>query len=705
MNRTAKVLLVVLVLSLSRFAQAQIGFRQITSTHPVAVQRGKQSNIAIRSNFTLDGCYQTFMDRPGLKVTFAEPKPKEAPRLGRGSVGTPFAFVVDVPADCPLGLRELRFATTQAVSSVGMLMVTEFPVVNEEGKNDTLAQAQEVDLPVAICGVVEQREDVDYFRFHAAKGQTLVFEIFAQRVTQKIHNLIAGGNYLMDSILTLYDPSGREVAQNDDFYGGDSLLVYTFPEAGVYTLSVRDVRYNGNACYTYCVEISDRPFVQSCYPLAVEPGKPATLQLTGYNLAEVASASYRAEENAVPGSQVIAELELGNATSNPVPLLISSLPQLLEDPQAGQLEKGTAITFPQGINGQLSKPGEVDHFLFEAEKGQAYSFETEAREFGSFADTMLVIRDLQGKQLAVNDDGVTGQKDSSLTWRAPAAGKYVLEVADLSGNGGQGFPYHVQARVAEPDFKFRGEYYYSMLAPGNCMIWFVRVTRLNGFAGPIEFTVENLPEGVTAVPLTLPGHMTDGAIILRAEENAKVNASLVRVKGKATIELADKSTKTIEHYGEVTCEIQSQGGGQGRWPIETQIVGVTEKMDLQWVKATPDKIVLTPGGTATIDVEIQRHPDNPDQTVNLDMAFTYFNNVLGAQLPPGVTMSPKSVTRLTKGVSKGRIILQADNTVKPVKDLPIAPIAGVSVTFSISTLYCSNPVYLTIEDPKPVAQK
>src|SRR5690606_28616067 len=160
-------------------------FRQITSTHPVAVQRGKDADIHIRSNFTLDGCYQVFMDRPGLTLEFAEKEPKEAPRLGRGSVGTPFHFRAKAPADCPLGLRELRFATPQAVSSVGMVMVTEFPVTVEQDPNDTREQAQELALPAAVCGVVDKREDVDYYKFRAVKGQTLVFEIFAQRVTQK----------------------------------------------------------------------------------------------------------------------------------------------------------------------------------------------------------------------------------------------------------------------------------------------------------------------------------------------------------------------------------------------------------------------------------------------------------------------------------------------------------------------------------------
>jgi hypothetical protein len=81
------------------------------------------------------------------------------------------------------------------------------------------------------------------------------------------------------------------------------------------------------------------------------------------------------------------------------------------------------------------------------------------------------------------------------------------------------------------------------------------------------------------------------------------------------------------------------------------------------------------------------------------MAFDYFTTVFGAQLPPGVTVSPKSQTRLTGDRAKGMIILQADKTARPVSRLPIGVLARVSVSFSIATNYASNPLYLTIPVP------
>ncbi|MGH7201898.1 MAG: hypothetical protein ACREJB_14925, partial [Planctomycetaceae bacterium] len=59
-------------------AETKIGFRQVTSTHPVAVQRGTASVVELRSNFTLDETHAVFFDRPGITMTLAEEKPIEA---------------------------------------------------------------------------------------------------------------------------------------------------------------------------------------------------------------------------------------------------------------------------------------------------------------------------------------------------------------------------------------------------------------------------------------------------------------------------------------------------------------------------------------------------------------------------------------------------------------------------------------------------
>src|SRR5207237_2691131 len=133
------------------------------------------------------------------------------------------------------------------------------------------------------------------------------------------------------------------------------------------------------------------------------------------------------------------------------------------------------------------------------------------------------------------------------------------------------------------------------------------------------------------------------------------------------------------------------GGGQARWPIETQIVGVVKPMDLLSVTATPGELTLSPGKTAEIAVRIERSKDYTD-AVTLDMEFKYFTQVFGAQLPPGVTMSEKSKTRLTGNVLEGKIVLQAAPNALPVERLPVAVAAQVAIAFSADATYAATTV-------------
>jgi hypothetical protein len=240
-----------------------------------------------------------------------------------------------------------------------------------------------------------------------------------------------------------------------------------------------------------------------------------------------------------------------------------------------------------------------------------------------------------------------------------------------------------------------GEYYYAFAAPGTRAIWFAKLERQNGFDGPVRIEVENLPAGVTQTPVTIPAHMTHCAVILSADDDAQIGAALVRVKGVATVKEADGQQRELVRYGRIACEQQGSGGGQSRWPVDTQIVGVVEPLDLLEVEASTSEITLVPGGTAEFDVRIER-AEGFNDPVTLSTEFDYFNSKFGEQLPPGVKVSSKSKLRLTGKTLAGKVVLEADAKAQPVERLPIAALARVSISFSITTNYCTGPVYLTI---------
>ncbi len=685
---------------------AKVGFRQVTSTHPVAIQRGTAVEVKLRSNFTLDETYAVFFSRPGIKMTFAETEPVEAPRSGRGSIGTPFRFQVEVPDGQMTGVYEYRVATKQSVSSCAQLMVTDYPVaIEEEKENGTADKAQAVELPVAMCGVCEKFEDVDCYQFSGKAGQRLTFQIFAQRVTDRLHSMVVKGPriYLMDPILTLFGPNGQVVAQNDNFFGGDSFIHCALPVDGQYTLEVRDARYAGNARYVYCVEMAESPFAYSLFPMAVQQGTQTDVEVVGEALGDTMSTKIEAATDDL--SELgwrTRRVETPNGLTNPVPLKISRHPQFIETEDNNTLAKANQISFPVGINGRLSEVDDIDFYRFEAKKDQQYHFEVESHRHGMPLDSIIELYNAEGKLLTDADDigGNHKTKDARLLWKCPADGEYAISIRDLHGRGGLRFVYHLRADLAEPDFELFGEYYYAQIAPGTRMIWFAKIERLSGFDGPVAIEVDGLPPGVTQTPVTIPKGMKHCGIILSAAEDAEINASLVKVVGRAAIEDSNGKEVEIVRRGHITCEQQSSGGGQARWPIETQIVGVTKPLDLVRVTATPEVVMLKPGESVEIDVKIERVEGFKD-AVTLAMSFDYFSNKFGEQLPPGVVMSGKSKARLSGDNLKGKIVLEATDKAVPVEMLPIAALARVSITFSITTNYASNPVYLSVEPKEP----
>lgn len=678
-------------------AETKIGFRQLTIVEPVAVQRGTNQQVTLRSNFTLNGTHSVFFDQPGVTMTFAEKAPKDAPRKGRGSDGTPFAFDVVVSADAEPGVRELRVATDQAVSSVSHLMVTDYPIMLEDEKkvNNARDQAVDVALPVAICGRIERAEDVDFYAFEGKAGQEITAELFAQRATAGIHGMVVRGPliYLMDGLMTLYGPNGQVVAQNDNFFGGDSFIATTLPEDGTYSLEVRDARYAGSGRYAYCVEMASRPYAHATFPLSVQSGETTAAIAIGHALGESPDVEIRGTADATSGISR-QRLQTGTGETNSVSIIVSEHSQVVADGKNDSIETAMPLTFPVGVNGRFPSDDGTHYYSFDAKKGDAFLFEVMAQRLGLPLDCVLEVYDRNGKLQKESDDYLQS-KDSKFYWNAAADGQFVLSIRDLHGRGGERFLYHLAAERSGPDFELGGEYYYAQLAPGTNMMWFARLNRINAFKGPVEIIVEGLPEGVSAEPLTIPEGMIHGAIILKCAPDAKINAALVRVSGRAMIADPGGREREVVRYGRVTCEQQSSGGGQARWPIATQIVGVTKPLDLLKVVAEPNGITLKPGEKQELKVRIERQEGFTDP-VTLAMSFDYFTSKFGEQLPPGVTVAKASKLRLAGKVLEGTVVFEASDKALAVEKLPVAALARVSITFSITTNYASNPVYLTV---------
>lgn len=170
-------------------------------------------------------------------------------------------------ADAP----ELSVHLDDPVAAGGFANAVQTTRVAEVEHNNSLATAQSIardafviaanpdltderDPSVSISGLIDGSLDRDYFRFEFDAGETAIFDIDY-------------GKPDVDTVITLYDASGRQLAINDDFglahnwidRGSsspmDSYLSHTFAEDGDYLLMVKPYRTGGD--YVLNVSIDD----------------------------------------------------------------------------------------------------------------------------------------------------------------------------------------------------------------------------------------------------------------------------------------------------------------------------------------------------------------------------------------------------------------------------------------------------------------
>jgi hypothetical protein len=159
------------------------------------------------------------------------------------------------------GMRQTVYRQGKRVSNPVMYAVDDLPECSETESNNTLRQAQEIELPKIINGRIDQEGDIDVYKFSGSAGETVVAEVYARRL-----------NSPLDSLLRLTDSSGSVLQWNDDFevqqdhlyederglvtHHADSYLSAKLPKDGIYYVHLGDAQNHGGKSYGYRVRIS-----------------------------------------------------------------------------------------------------------------------------------------------------------------------------------------------------------------------------------------------------------------------------------------------------------------------------------------------------------------------------------------------------------------------------------------------------------------
>ncbi len=712
--KTVTSILGILIAIYCSAAQAQTSFPMLGAVYPVSIQRGKTTEVTVTAagngGTNLYGAYKALFEGDGISAELLPPekgwpardakKPFEIPAID----SVKMKVTVSLTAD--LGVHEFRLGTPfHGVSSVGQLVISDDLQMLEAEPNNDIDHAQPVKLPIVVNGKFQAGEDVDCYKFKAAAGQEIVFTAICSRLQDKIHDLQDHA----DPMLVLMDMSGNELDRNDDYYHADPLLHHKFEKAGEYIVQIRDVSYHGNPSWVYALTITSAPYITACVPCAVQPGKSNSLHVSGINIASDEMVNVDVPPTIKHGVWMTS-VKCSGGQSNPIALLVTDYNQMVlssnRDSKGGSktvtASVGTAkpvvlgtLSLPGALDSTLMHDGISDRFNFHSKKSETWYFEVMARRLYSVLDSEIKILNSKGDVLNSNDDFFG--KDSRIeSWQAPEDGDYTLEIRDITGHAGPNYFYNLEADRVVQDFQLKCDTDRAMIAPGNRTALFIQCERKNGFAGPVDITVDGLPAGVTASSLTIPSDLTQGVVIITAEAGAKIDSRTFKVVGHAKLLASDGKTSDVLRIARPLTEIYLPGGGRGMMEVATQACAVTETNDLE-VMVNTQTLNLKPGGTVKIEVNLKRRADYT-KPVSLDVMVQHLGQVFSNPLPAGVTVDDDaSKTLLGDNESKGYITLKASKDAKPIKNWPIAILANSSINFVMKVWYSAPLVMLNVE--------
>ncbi len=178
-----------------------------------------------------------------------------------GDASGPLERTVRLP-DQPQDRFELFCEDTQPSPQPNVIRVSPFPNVLEVEPNNDATQAPLTAQapPFAFNGILQEAGDFDTLKFVAKKDQEYDLQVYGRRLRSPI-----------DSVLSIADAKGKQIASNDDSGFPDSYLRWKAPADGEFVIGVRDQLGRGGPTYTYRVEVTaPEPRVSLALPEMVQ---------------------------------------------------------------------------------------------------------------------------------------------------------------------------------------------------------------------------------------------------------------------------------------------------------------------------------------------------------------------------------------------------------------------------------------------------
>jgi hypothetical protein len=136
-----------------------------------------------------------------------------------------------------------------------LYMIDDLPEFFEKEPNDTLKEANEINLPIVINGIISKKGDIDIYKLRCKKGFKIAVDVYSRRL-----------GYPCDTYICILDKNGKLLISNDDYidksfdlitHHSDSYIYYEIPEDGIYYIKIFDIQQNGGSEYIYRMRVSE----------------------------------------------------------------------------------------------------------------------------------------------------------------------------------------------------------------------------------------------------------------------------------------------------------------------------------------------------------------------------------------------------------------------------------------------------------------
>lgn len=337
---------------------------------------------------------------------------------------------VALPEDAH-GTIQLAAHTEAGVSPTRIpFRATPLPGVREAEPNNTIAEGTRGAVAGAFDGVIGEPGDIDFYTFEGKKDQTFEFRVWARELGSPL-----------DSVLVVYKPDGGALGSDDDAANVDSRLRVTFPEDGVYALSVRDHLRRGGETFAYRVEATP---VEPSLRLTLLENRPATSVIPQGNFTYLLANVSRSDFDG-PIKVELLGLPEGVTASSPVipagqaqmPIIIQATPEAalagaLVDVRGALQEEGSTLNggleqevrLVQGNNDTTFFGRMVDRLALAVSEPAPFSVEIVPPPVPTVTNThrMLTVR-------ATRAEGFTGDIELMFPWLPAGMGGGTAKIA------------------------------------------------------------------------------------------------------------------------------------------------------------------------------------------------------------------------------------------------------------------------------------